>query len=170
MRVTDKVIGKIKPMNSVNNGPTRSPKNQQLFKEAGFPYLRNHDAALSAAYGREHTVDVHNIFRNFDADCDDLTNYDFVQTDILTARTLQAETKTFFRLGTAIEGHLARHYGTIPPKDFKKWAVICEHIVRHINEEMNFGVEYWEIWNEPEPWPGTEKNPNTWDGTPEQFF
>lgn len=170
MKVTDKIIGKIKPLNSVNNGPTGAEKNQRLYKEAGFPYSRNHDAAYATTYGREHTVDIQNIFRNFDADCNDDANYDFDHTDMLTKRTLDAGAKTFYRLGTSIEGSFIRHYGTVPPKDNHKWAVICEHIIRHLNEEKNFGIEYWEIWNEPEPWFGTDRNPNCWDGTPEQFY
>ena len=40
------------------------------------------------------------------------------------------------------------------PKDFKKWAVICEHIIRHYTEGWADGffydMPYWEIWNEPD--------------------
>ncbi len=46
---------------------------------------------------------------------------------------LDAGTKTFFRLGQTIEHQIKKH-GTIPPRDFKKWAVICEHIIRHYTE------------------------------------
>ncbi len=27
-----------------------------------------------------------------------------------------------------------KKHGTIPPADFNKWAIICEHIIRHYNE------------------------------------
>ena len=63
----------------------------------------------------------------------------------------KAGTKPFYRLGQSIE-HQTKKYGIYPPKDFKKWAKICEHIIRHYNEGWangyRMGIEYWEIWNE----------------------
>ncbi len=29
----------------------------------------------------------------------------------------------------------------MPPKDFKKWAVICEHIIRHYDENWANGYQ-----------------------------
>ena len=58
---TNHVLGKIKPMNAVNNGPVKGARmfplsgNFDSFKEAGIPYVRNHDAAFCAAYGGEHS-------------------------------------------------------------------------------------------------------------------
>ena len=67
--------GKIKPMHAVNNGPVgnrfnanKGSSNIPAYKAAGIPYARNHDAAHFNTYGGEHTVDVHAIFKNFDAD------------------------------------------------------------------------------------------------------
>ena len=44
-----KTLGKIKPMHAVNNGPSgsevRGTSNFPLFREAGIPYVRNHDAS-----------------------------------------------------------------------------------------------------------------------------
>ncbi|MBR2615084.1 MAG: hypothetical protein IKC69_00185, partial [Clostridia bacterium] len=65
-------------------------------------------------------------------------------------------------------------HGTLPPKDFKKWAVICEHIIRHYNEGWADGyhlnLQYWEIWNEPDLDPDDSPNKRTWGGTKAQFF
>jgi hypothetical protein len=54
-------------------------------------------------------------------------------------------------------GHRApglKAYNVYAPKDFAKWARICEHVIRHYNEGwakgFRWGIEYWEIWNEPE--------------------
>ena len=70
-----KTLGKIKPMHAVNNGPAgsevRGTSNFPQFREAGIPYVRNHDASFYSGYGGEHTVDVHRIFKNFDADEND---------------------------------------------------------------------------------------------------
>ena len=68
-----KRIGKMKVMHAVNNGPcvssgVQTRGNQDDYRAARFKYARNHDAAFHAGYGGEHTVDIHAIFPNFDAD------------------------------------------------------------------------------------------------------
>ena len=86
---------------------------------------------------------------------------------------MDAGTETFFRLGQTIE-HQVKKHGTIPPADFNKWAVICEHIIRHYNEGwadgFNLNIEYWEIWNEPDIEPDESTNKRTWGGTKKEFF
>lgn len=167
--------GAIKPMNAVNNGPiggkTRNNGNFELFKEAEIPYARNHDAAFCSDYGGEFTVDIHNIFRNFDADENDPASYIFTATDEYIKTTADAGTKTFYRLGSKIEHDFK--YGTYPPKDFSKWARICEHIIRHYNEGwadgFHYNLEYWEIWNEPDCRNADGSFP-CWQGTEEEFI
>lgn len=146
--------GRIKPMNAVNNGPVglpvRKTGNFETYRAAGFPYARLHDSSFCSEYGGEFSVDVHRIFRNFDADSDDPASYIFAPTDAYLSNIAATGTKIFYRLGASIE-HLYK-FGTYPPKDFLKWAKICEHIIRHYNEGWAngffFGIEYWEIWNE----------------------
>ena len=166
--------GKIKPMNGVNNGPIGSSVtktgNVEAFAAARIPYVRLHDSAFCYSYGGEYTVDVHRIFRDFDADENDPASYVFEPTDQYVLDTISAGTKVFYRLGASIEhGH---KYGTYPPKDNLKWARICEHIIRHYNEGWangyELGIEYWEIWNEPDCRNRDGKNP-CWQGTEEQF-
>ena len=86
---------------------------------------------------------------------------------------LDADTQTFFRLGETIE-HQVKKHATIPPKDFHKWARICEKIIRHMNEGWadghHFGIEYWEIWNEPDLDAEDAEDKRTWGGTKAQFF
>ncbi|MBQ9336265.1 MAG: hypothetical protein IJS14_03080 [Lentisphaeria bacterium] len=173
-----KKLGAFKRMNAVNNGPFQSVRgtgNVEAWKAAKIPFARNHDASFYANYGGEHTVDVHAIFPDFDKDPNDPASYDFAPTDRYLKSIQAAGTRVFYRLGSKIE-HQPEKYGTRVPKDFKKWAVICEHIIRHYNEGWANGfkmnIEYWEIWNEydlrkrPE---GTTFSP-TWQGTDEQFF
>lgn len=191
-----KALGKIKPMHATNNGPTAQVngfnpsgeaadtekhdhhivgENIYEFAMAGIPYARTHDASFFARYGLEHTVDVAAIFPNFDADPYDPASYDFVCTDHYLDMIEAAGTKVFYRLGHRIE-HEIKKYGTLPPKDFHKWAVICEHIIRHCTEGWANGkkrdILYWEIWNEPDlryKDPPEVSHP-TWGGTKEQFF
>lgn len=175
-----KAKGKIKIMHAVNNGPLQRNKDQlrnnfESYKALKIPYARNHDAAFFAGYGGSHTVDVMNIFPDFNADVNDPASYDFVLTDNYIENTLDAGTETFYRLGTKIE-HEIKKYGTLPPPDFRKWAEICEHIIRHINcgwaDGHHYGITYWEIWNEADMSPD-DADPywkKCWGGTRAQFY
>ena len=177
----DKTIGKMKPMQAVNNGPigciipSQNRNNFEEYKAARIPYARNHDASEWIDYGGEFAVDVYNLFPNFDADPTDPTAYEFPVTDRLIQFTEDTGTEVYYRLGSRIE-HQCKKYRTVAPTDFKKWAVVCEHIIRHDTEGWADGfhhkIEYWEIWNEPDlDAAGTpiEKN-RTWGGTPEEFY
>lgn len=171
--------GKIKPMHGVNNGPVHSfapdhrISNLDAYRAAGIPYARTHDASFDANYGGAHTVDIHGIFPNFDADPYDPASYDFPVTDYYLKTIAAGGAEVFYRLGAKIE-HEIKKYDTLPPKDFHKWAVICEHIIRHYNEGwcdgMHMGIRYWEIWNEPDLDRDDSVNKRTWGGTAKQYF
>ena len=175
-------VGKIKPMNGVNNGPagpagngnSQQKDNFATYKAARFPFARTHDAAFSESYGSEHTIDITAIFPDFSRKVDDPSAYDFAITDWYLDRIRQMGTEVFFRLGQKIEHHVKK-YGINPPKDFKKWAQICEHIIRHYNEGWadghHWNIQYWEIWNEADlAQYDPEDNRLTWGGTQQQFF
>ena len=190
------VLGPVKPMHAVNNGPAVSKPggdqkkgNFETYRAARIPYARTHDANFSASYGGPHTVDIDAIFPDFDADENDPKSYDFVCTDHYLDTIRRAGTEVFFRLGQKIE-HGPKKYGVLPPKDYAKWARICEHVIRHYNEgwawgedkayttvnvawSNQFNIVYWEIWNEPDLDPvdvGLPKNPRCWGGTVTNFF
>lgn len=172
-------VGIIKPMHAVNNGPVykfaadQRITNIDAYRDAGIPYSRNHDASFYAGYGGEHIVDVNFIFTDFSKDPYAPESYDFKLTDEYMKVTEFAGTKTFYRLGSKIE-HWAKKYNTLPPADFKKWAVICEHIIRHYTEGwadgFHYDIEYWEIWNEPDLDPDDSTHKRTWGGTEKEFF
>lgn len=173
-------IGPIKRMNAVNNGPTK-PRSEQCsgnfdeYKALKIPYARLHDSALCTSYGGSHAVDVSGVFPRFEADESDPANYDFTLTDEYVGNIRASGTEPYYRLGQSIE-HWIKKYGVNPPKDFSKWARICEHIVRHYNEGWagghKWGIKYWEIWNEPDGnKPTADGRPGpTWTGTMEQFL
>jgi len=175
----NRTAGKIKPMHAVNNGPAykfasdQRITNLDAYRDAGIPYARIHDAAFCATYGGEHVVDIVNIFPDFDADVNDPASYDFQLTDEYLRVIELGGAKTFYRLGNKIE-HWSKKYGTLPPKDFRKWAEICEHIIRHYTEGWADGfhmdIEYWEIWNEPDLDPDDSTHKRCWGGTKAQFF
>ena len=110
----------IKVMNAVNNGPAgvdvRNPdrSNMNLFREAEIPFARNHDASFYGLFGGEHTVDVHRIFKNFDADENDPASYWFEPTDYYVKNCLSVGAMPFYRLGASIEHEFK--YGTRVPR------------------------------------------------------
>ena len=170
-------VGKVKIMHAVNNGPVVAGKdqtrgNEHSYKAARLQYARVHDAAFYSGYGGEHTVDIHAIFPNFDADVNDPQSYDFACTDHYMSQIIAFGAEPFYRLGSKIE-HGVKKYGTIMPKDFQKWAEICEHIIRHYNEGwadgFKYNIKYWEIWNEPDLDPDDSTNKRCWSGTEAEY-
>ena len=172
----NKVTGKVRPMHGVGQPPVGAKPSisgmMHYLKEAGVPFSRLHD--VGGMYGKNLFVDIPNVFRNFDADENDPASYDFAFTDDLIATLYKYGVEPFFRLGVTIENQYEINaYRIFPPKDYDKWARICEHIVRHYNEGwadgFHYGIRYWEIWNEPEGHKHGQHGP-MWYGTPEQYF
>ena len=176
--------GQIKPMNAVNNGPRMEQtdgsqtmvSSLNYFKAANMGYSRNHDASGCDYYGGFHIVDIAQLFPDFSKNPNNPESYDFTLTDAYVKYILSTGMEVFFRLGQSIEQY-SKKYDVWPPRDFKKWAVIAEHVIRHYNEGWaegyHFGIRYWEIWNEPDlDWNNGDWKtaPRTWGGSPEQFF
>ena len=170
----EKKLGAIKPMHAVGQAPLLGINTERFryLKEANIPYSRLHD--VGGWFGGNMFVDIPNIFRDFDADVNDPESYDFTYTDIIIKGLVENNCEPIYRLGVTIENFAEiKPYRIFPPKDMKKWAVICEHIIRHYNEGwadgFYYGIKYWEIWNEPDGHRIVEKN-TMWRGTKEEFF
>lgn len=172
-----RALGPVKQMHAVGQPPFTggfgvldfSP--MKHLQDAGITYSRLHD--VGGAFGGNRYVDIPNIFRDFDADETDPANYDFAFTDALLAGMAEHDVKPIFRLGVTIENQFhIKAYRIHPPKDYAKWARICEYIIRHYNEGwadgFHYGIEYWEIWNEPDN--GLPGNNQMWTGTKEQYY
>ena len=158
---------RIKLLQGVGNGPLNYNElldTSKYFIDFKIPYARLHDT--DGPHGGGHYVDIHNVFPNFKADPYDPESYDFFYTDIYIKAIQDTGCETFYRLGETIDHSSHKRY-VGPSADYRKWVVICEHIIRHYNEGwaegFHYGLKYWEIWNEPE-------SPCMWTGTPEQFY
>ena len=168
-------LGPMRPVHGVGNAPVLGWNSGTLLHflgDAGIPYSRLHD--MGGVFGGNRFVDIPNIFRDFDADPEDPASYDFAFTDWLLNALHDQGVDIIYRLGVTIENAIdVKMYRIFPPKDFQKWAVICEHIVRHYNEGwadgFHLNIRYWEIWNEPENDPELSRN-HMWQGTKEQYF
>lgn len=163
-------LGKIKPMHCVGQGPIQGLNNFEMFhflKEAHVPYVRFHD--VGGAFGKMLYVDIPNLFRDFDADETKPESYDFTFTDQLVKALVDNGAMPFFRLGVTIENRSdVRKYRIHPPNDFAKWARICERVIAHYNDGwangFKYGIEYWEVWNEPDD-RGDPESSFMWCGT-----
>ena len=161
-------VGPVKPVNGVGQPPMigalSSWSMMHYLKDAGIPYSRLHD--VGGWLGGGLYVDIPNIFPDFDADETNPKNYRFAYTDSLINALVANGVEPYFRLGVTIEnfagapGHPPLRI--MPPKDFAKWARICEHVIRHYTEGWADGyrhcISHWEIWNEPENYETFAKN------------
>ena len=141
-------------------------------KRAGIPFSRLHD--VGGWMGGGLYVDIPNLFRDFDKDENDPASYDFAFTDKIVKGLCDVGCQPYFRLGVTIENaHAIKAYRIYPPKDFGKWARICEHVIKHYNEGWadgyHLGIKYWEIWNEPDDC-FTDDMAAMWKGTKEEYF
>ena len=164
----DTAIGPVKRVNGVGQPPLVGklagyPMFRYL-KEAGIPYSRLHD--VGGWLGGGLFVDIPVLFPDFDADENDPKNYRFAYTDSLLQALDKNNVEPFFRLGVTIENFVERGYPPVnimPPRDYAKWARICEHVIRHYTEGWAGGfkmkITYWEIWNEPDNNPDEKINP-----------
>ena len=147
--------GPIKAVNGTNLGPrlvtSRYNGQQKLFNDAHFGLVRLHDAPWDNPGAR--LVDMHYIFGNMNDDPADPENYYFEATDDYIKTILDGGAPIMYRLGVSIEHSAPNTYFAKEPKDPAKAAEIFAGIVRHYNEGwaggFHYGIEYWEIWNEP---------------------
>ncbi|MFW6597912.1 GH39 family glycosyl hydrolase [Propionibacteriaceae bacterium Y2011] len=156
----------LRPLNGVNG--TSVSGNYWLdlsdwYRRWQIPVVRLHDAPFDA----HNTVDLHHLFPDPEADPDDPANYDFVLTDDLISHVRATGAEVYFRLGESIEHQPRLRWNTMARWRPDALARVCAGVVRHYNhgwaDGHEWGIRYWEFWNEPH-------GPKNWDGTPEEFF
>ena len=120
----------------------------------GFKASRTHDWALLNS--AERVCDYYHIFPLPHLDAKDPANYVFGPTDYLLSRTRdELGHDIFYRLGTSIEHSGDKvHFNSLIPEDFDKVAETFAGTIRHFNKGWanghEWGIKYWEIWNEPD--------------------
>jgi hypothetical protein len=153
--------GVIRLLHGVNGGVLTTGKTVDLtacWREAKIPLTRLHDCE----FPRPDLVDLHAVFPDALADPESPASYQFARTDDYLAAIRNTGAGVVYRLGESIE-HSRRKYYVHPPVDYAKWAGACVGIIRHYNEGwangFQYGIRYWEIWNEP------ENRPAMWSGS-----
>lgn len=176
----ERTLKDIKPMHAVGQPPMLGSSCDKFayLRDASIPYARLHD--VGGIYGGARFVDIQNVFPCFDADESDPASYDFEYTDHLIKNLMEYGCEPIYRLGVTIENDVLHGFKPRyidPPRDYEKWARICERIIRHYNEGwadgFKYGIKYWEIWNEPEN--GINGHPTVnanqmWTGSDEEYF
>jgi xylan 1,4-beta-xylosidase len=150
-------VGSIRSLQGVNGGPV--PRGSDLaplyeqYRLIGVDFVRTHDEPLA--------FDIDVIFPNMKADPSNEASYDFGSTDLQVQGIISVGAQILYRLG------YSGGESSEVPTDYAQFAEICKHIVMHYNQGwangFQYGIRYWEIWNEP--------NITTfWKGTHEQYF
>ncbi len=165
----EKKNGKIKPVNSMVGGPRSGGYDlpydmSEEFSEMSVPFVRT--VTGKGDYGYNQFINIHCIFPDFDADADDPESYNFLPTDLYLSSVKNCGAEIFYRLGEGDEPFSKKMYNTVP-KDYEKWASVCEHIIMHYNEGwangFKFNIKYFEIWNAPD-------SPSGFTGEREEYF
>jgi len=160
------VVGDIKPLHDVCNGPICLRGYHDFtsyYKELGIRNVRLHDVP----YTFDNVQDINYVFPRMDADPNCADNYDFGQTDFYLESIASLGIDIIYRLGYSIEFEKSPLVHNVPPVSFENWATVCANIVRHYNrgwaKGKEMGIQYWEVWNEPD-------QKQFWDGTPQDFY
>lgn len=139
---------------STNVGPIwgRRQDFTAKFIEIGMNMVRTHDQGGPC--------DIHTIFPDPSRDPLDSTAYNFKSSDANIAGIINAGCKVWYRLGESWGWNAI-------PLDFDKWAQVALQIVKHYNagwdQGFYYGINYWEIWNEP-------NLRILWNGSPAQYY
>jgi xylan 1,4-beta-xylosidase len=158
--------GVVRPLHGVNKGPLASGGLIDITdrqRELAIPFTRLHDCQ----WPYPEVVDIHSIFRDPTADPEKPQSYDWALTDNYLAAVRQTGAQIIYRLGESIEHGQVKRF-VHPPADAERWAAVCLGIIRHYNEGWakgtRYGIQYWEIWNEP------ENRPAMWSGSDEDYI
>jgi hypothetical protein len=152
-----KTVGGIRSLLGVHAASPTTPLGvpfEEQCRNTGVDFVRTHDA-----YG---AYDIDIVFPDIQADPTNESSYNFTSTDSQVQAIRSIGAQILYRLGYSWKLPPRE-----PPSDYAKFAEICKHIVMHYNHGwangFHYGIQYWEIWNEPDVH-------DFWTGTPEQYF
>lgn len=163
-----KKIGKIKPVNCLNNGPffgiDLDVDLRDEYAEIKPPFIRVSN--VEAPYSSARFLDIHCIFPDMELDERFEASYNFAPTDRYLASVKDTGAEIFLRLGESPEPYEVKRY-TRPPRDKEKLARICERIIAHYNKGwangFKYNIKYVEIMCDVD----TERG---WYGEPIEYY
>ena len=163
-----KKIGKIKPVNCLNNGPLfgidLETNFTEQYKEMKPQLVRV--SGIESPYSSSRFLDIHCIFPDMDLDERFDASYNFAPTDKYLAAIKETGADIFLRLGESREPYEVKKY-TRPPQNSEKIAKICERIIAHYNKGwangFKYNIKYVEIMCDVDTAAG-------WYGTPTEYY
>ena len=161
-------IGKLKPVNCLNNGPffgiDLDVDFTEQYKQMRPQLIRL--SAIEAPYASSRFLDIHCIFPDMELDERFEASYNFAPTDKYLAAVKDTGAEIFIRLGESSEPHEVKRH-TRPPRDNAKLARICERIIAHYNKGwangFKYNVKYVEIMCDVD-------TPGGWHGEPAEYY
>ena len=156
--------GRVPPLGGVNAGPWTPPDLPDLLDS--YRYLRVAQVRTHDFYGYTDLayLDGSGIFPDMSRDPDDPDAYHFGPADEVVREILDSGAEVYYRLGYSWEDPPEHN---APPADPEKFARVAAHVVAHFNRGWNgghqWGIRYWEFWNEPDL-------EQFWTGTPGEFY
>ncbi len=171
------VTGSIRSLQGVNLGPlhtqTNLPDLTAQYRDLRIDRIRTHDFFGPMdidSRPKDRGADLV-IFPHWNADPEKEASYHFGPSDRMIKGIVDCGAKVYFRLGRSFSAD------PTPPPDFDKFAEVCRHIAMHYNAGWanghHYGIQYWEVWNEPNvqrDWIPNKGLYLFWSGTREQFF
>lgn len=163
-----KKIGKLKPVNCLNNGPKFGMELEldftDQYKEIAPGYVRV--SGVEEPYASSRYLDIHCIFPDMELDERFEGSYNFAPTDRYLSAVKECGADIFLRLGESREPYEVKSR-TLPPRDSSKIARICERIIAHYNKGwangFKYNIKYVEIMCETDTQSG-------WSGTDEEYY
>ena len=138
-----KKVGKLKPVNCLNNGPKFGIELDcdftEQYKEMAPGYVRV--SGVEAPYASSRYLDIHCIFPDMELDERFDASYNFAPTDRYLAAVKGCGADIFLRLGESCEPYEVKNH-IRPPRDYAKIARICERIIAHYNKGWANGFKY----------------------------
>lgn len=138
-----KKVGKIKPVNCLNNGPRfgidLSVDFTEQYKEMSPPLIRA--SGVEHPYASSRYLDIHCIFPDMNLDERFELSYNFAPTDDYLSSVKECGAQIFLRLGESREPYEVKKY-TRTRTNPMKIARICERIIAHYNKGWARGFKY----------------------------
>jgi len=162
-------LGTGKKMTGINTGPETTTGTAELcLQSIGNELIRTHDYFGPCDYNNYTDFYFAGNF-NYSFQSHDPSGYNWSSTDLRLSAIENAAMTPFFRLGISF-GNMQPI--TPMPKDadgvnFTKFAGICKRTAMHYNggwdNGTSYGINYWEVWNEP-------NHAMMWTGTPSDYY
>lgn len=122
------------------------------YKQMNVSMVRTRDSDAKGSMDVD-GLGVNRIFPDWSADPANPASYNFTAADAIVAGLVRDGITVFFALGRSDLSMIGLMNDPTPP-DPNKYAAVVKQIVLHYNHGwangFQYGIKYWEIWNEPD--------------------